>query len=273
MTSDLPETPHDSVDRFAADLRRLRVDAGTPTYDRLRSETGISKSVLTEAFAGRSLPSARTVDAIVRTCNGSTDDWLARRDALSKGRAVTAPEPTGSDTPAPLWRRRSALWLALGSFLVGAIASGAAVALIMGQLTTTPLPQASAPSTTGATARITVTSGDDPGDTECTKDAKVAASETRVDNSLLEIIWSSACQAGWGRITRYDGLAAGNTVTIAIYPETAPNGTDRQQATEHDVQGAYTNLVVRPSKDTRLCAEASFTVKGKEYSLGAPICT
>ncbi|MWB99950.1 DUF2690 domain-containing protein [Agromyces sp. MMS17-SY077] len=121
--------------------------------------------------------------------------------------------------------------------------------------------------------RIAVENGMDPGLTECVDDSRTSAADSRVDNTLIEIRWSDACQAGWGRITRYDGLAMGNTVTIAIYPETAPDGPDRQEATEHDVQSAYTTLVVRPSSDTLLCAVGSFTVDGTRIDLGEPICT
>lgn len=120
--------------------------------------------------------------------------------------------------------------------------------------------------------QVQVPTGEDPAQTVCLDDAKVATGDTRADNSLIEIIWSNKCYAGWGRITRYDGLNHGNTVTIAIYPQTAPDGPDRQEATEHDVQSAYTFLVVRPSPDTLLCAEGSFTVDGKRIDLGDPLC-
>ena len=101
--------------------------------------------------------------------------------------------------------------------------------------------------------------GEDPALTPCVDDAAVATGDTRADNSLLEIVWSDKCQAGWGRITRYDGLGNGNTVSIAIYPQTSPDGPDRQEATEHDVQGAYTTLVVRPTPDTLLSQPTGVT--------------
>lgn len=109
--------------------------------------------------------------------------------------------------------------------------------------------------------------------TPCLDDAEVATAATRADNFLLEIIWSDKCQAGWGRITRYDGLSNGNIVKVVIYPETAPEGADRQEATEHDVQSAYTALIVRPSPGTLLCVEGEVTVDGRALDLGAPLCT
>lgn len=275
------ETGTDSRQRFAADLRRLRLDAGNPTLTRLQDETGISRTVLSDAFAGRQLPSARTIDGIVRACDADAGVWLDRRDALAEllrsrehGDAdapVTDAEtdaPSTASTGAPRLRRRTAVWLAVGAFVVGSLLSGSAAALVTsnvyaGQLAATG--EAAGP-------QIAVETGEDPGMTACVDDAQVATGDTRADNSLLEIVWSDKCQAGWGRITRYDGLGAGNTVTIAIYPQTSPEGPDRQEATEHDVQGAYTTLVVRPSPDTLLCAEGSFTVDGTRIDLGDPLC-
>lgn len=286
-TTTRPQTPEDEADpiaEFAADLRRLRLEAESPTLARLQTETGISRSVISEAFGGRQLPSARTVDGIVRACGSDPRAWVDRRDALA-GRATApagtrngtpapaAPEPDAAPatpagkTPRPVSRRAAAL-IAVGAFVVGvAVSAVTATALV-------PLivPPSAATADDTATAQIAVTTGEDPAATACVDDASVATGDTRADNSLLEIVWSDKCQAGWGRITRYDGKYAGNTVTIAIYPETAPDGPERQEATEHDVQGAYTTLVVRPSPDTLLCAEGSFTVDGTRIDLGDPLC-
>lgn len=249
----------DSVSGFASALRKLRLEAENPTLARLQAETGISRTVLSDAFAGRQLPSARTVDGIVRACGGDLHHWLDRRDTIAgqgtRTQTATAPPPVRTVS------HRTAALLAAGTFVVGVAASALTTALIV----PTMLPQAGA-------AQIVVETGEDPAATSCVDDARVATGDTRADNSLLEIVWSDKCQAGWGRVTRYDGLGDGNTVTIAIYPQTAPTGPDRQEATEHDVQGAYTTLVVRPSPDTLLCAEGSFTVEGKRVDLGDALC-
>lgn len=257
----------DSVQKFAADLRRLRLDADNPTLARLQAETGISRSVLSDAFAGRQLPSARTVDGIVRACDGGVDAWLSRRDALAAmSRDTPADEGAKkADKPRASVTRGTAIAIGVGAFVIGVVAS-AATTLALSPLVAPPAAVAE------EGPAIAVTTGQDPAATECVDDAHVATGDTRADNSLLEIVWSDKCQAGWGRITRYDGLYEGNTVTIAIYPETAPDGPDRQEATEHDVQSAYTTLVVRPSADTLLCAEGSFTVDGKRIDLGDPLC-
>lgn len=266
-------TGPDTVERFSADLRKLRLEADSPTLARLQSDTGISRTVLSDAFAGKQLPSARTVDSIARACGADPSSWVDRRDALAEAARRAAeppPAPTEAASPPaepqaarPGIARRTVGWLMAGAFGAGILASVATTVLIV--------PLMTAPHT-GTGPRIVVANGEDPGQTACVDDARVGTGDTRTDNSLLEIVWSDACQAGWGRITRYDGLGTGNTVTIAIYPQTSPDGPDRQEATEHDVQGAYTNLVVRPSPDTLLCAEGSFTVDGKRIDLGDPIC-
>lgn len=257
------EDSEDSVQQFAKDLSRLRLQAENPTLARLQTETGISRTVLSEAFSGAKLPTARTIDGIVRACGEDPGPWLDRRDTLAaKGKETNGGEAPAPAPPTTAVSRRAAALLATGTFLAGVAASAVTTTLLVGNAL------AAGP----ASPQIPVASGEDPAATACVDDARVATGDTRADNSLLEIVWSDKCQAGWGRITRYDGLGQGNTVTIAIYPETAPNGPDRQEATEHDVQGAYTTLVVRPSPDTLLCAEGSFTVDGKRIDLGDPLC-
>lgn len=282
-TADADATPQDDVWRFAADLRTLRLDAGNPTLAHLRDQTHISRTVLSDAFKGVQLPSARTVDGIVRACGGDPAPWIARRDALAAARVPVTTGDAGSVEPgsspgavavavekSP--RRTVGLGrvaaLMAGAFILGAAASGVVTSAIAGSA------PAAAPSATVATVgpQIIVENGSDPGQTPCADDARVATGDTRADNSLLEIRWSDKCQAGWGRITRYDAKQQGNTVTIALYPETAPDGPLREEVTEHDVQSAYTMLIVRPSPDTLLCADGSFTVDGKRIDLGDPLC-
>ncbi|MDI9891041.1 MULTISPECIES: hypothetical protein [unclassified Microbacterium] len=86
----------DSVARLASDLRLLRVSAGNPTLSRLQSESGVSRTVLSDAFLGRGLPSVRTLASIVQTCGGGpVDPWLERRDALTRlGADHRAPDAT-----------------------------------------------------------------------------------------------------------------------------------------------------------------------------------
>ncbi|GAB6859520.1 DUF2690 domain-containing protein [Microbacterium xylanilyticum] len=292
--ADDPGTPDgpDSVERFGADLRALRLSAGSPTLFSLQHSTSISKTTISDAFRGQRLPTARTVNRIVRALEADPTEWIARRDRLAQltGSAGDGTDAVAEDqeplpaataaTPTTSWiRPRTVMLLAAAAFLVGIVISGgvsyAIASTLVDEVRTEAVAQAKkdildAP--VSPHAQVNVSNGVDPAQTPCVNDAKVVAAENRTNNTKLEIIWSNKCYAGWGRVTRYDGKAEGNSVTIAIYPETSPNGPDRQSATEPGVQSAYTTLVVRPSPQTRLCAVGSETLDGRSIDLGDPIC-
>lgn len=272
----------DTVARFAADLRLLRVAAGSPTLANLQHSTGISRTVLSDAMAGKQLPSARTVDGVVRACKQDSVEWLRRRDQLAA--ILAAPEPHEHaesqefDVSSSVRSRRRVHWgvaatIAVAAFGIGAAASNVLTSDLMGAQVTALKNQLAAAGPVNPHAQIIVKTGIDPAMTPCVNDAKVAASEDRPHNTRLQIVWSNKCYAGWARIARYDGLAEGNEVKVSIYPETAPNGAERQDATEPGVQGAYTTLVVRPSPQTRLCAVGSITIGSQTISLGDPVCS
>jgi hypothetical protein len=266
-----PSGEPDSIARFAGDLRLLRVAAGSPTLASLQHRTGISRTVLSDALAGKTLPSARTVDGLVRACDADPVEWLVRRDRLASkdGMAAVAAVPE---------LRARKRWLvpalvAALAFVLGAGAATATTSTVMGSQVDDLRAKLKAAGPVNPEAQIVVRTGVDPAMTPCVNDAKVAASEDRPNNTRLQIVWSNKCYAGWARIARYDGKAEGNLVKVSLYPETAPSGPDRQDATEPGVQGAYTTLIVRPTPSTRLCAVGSITVDGETFNLGEPICT
>lgn len=262
----------DTTGAFAHDLRLLRVRAGSPTLAHLQHSTGISRTVLSDALSGKTLPSARTVDGLVRACGGDADTWLLRRERLAP-RAVTADEVAAT----PRKTKRTVGWVtvalvAVGGLLLGGGGAAALTSAAMGQQIHSLKAELAAAAPVNPKAQIVVRTGVDPAMTPCVNDAKVVASDDRTNNTRIQIVWSNKCYAGWARIARYDAKAEGNEVTISIYPETAADGPDRQDATEPGVQGAYTTLVVRPSPQTRLCAVGSITLDGKTIDLGSPIC-
>ncbi len=264
------DAPPDSPALLAADLRTLRLDADSPTLVRLQTETGISRSVISDAFAGKYLPSARTIDRLVRACGADPAPWIARRDRIASGiEAREEADPSIAAEPTPRTMRRTrAVALIVVAFLVGAIGSGLASGWLVFTLARDTL---TAPASVTERAQINVASGLDAAQTPCVDDAKVATSVQR-NNVLLEIIWSNKCYAGWARVTRYDKWE-GETASVSIYPETAANGPLRQTASLGGVQGLYTTLIVRPTEETLLCAVASYTVDGKSVDDGPPICT
>ncbi|MET9633691.1 helix-turn-helix domain-containing protein [Lentzea sp. NPDC006480] len=80
-----PLGPEDSpLIRFAADLRLLRQRAGSPTYRELSKLAHYGVTTLSEAAAGRELPTLAVTLAYVTACGGDPDEWRARWEELAK---------------------------------------------------------------------------------------------------------------------------------------------------------------------------------------------
>jgi len=124
------------IERFAHDLRQLRVAAGQPTYRTMASRVGCSPSRLSEAAKGLRLPSLSATLDYVRAC-GVTDTaawerrWHEINDQVRQHAQPTTvepatvgpttveparPEPDATPTadqehrPPVLWKRPRALW-------------------------------------------------------------------------------------------------------------------------------------------------------------------
>ncbi|WP_203909505.1 helix-turn-helix domain-containing protein [Rhizocola hellebori] len=75
-------TVTDEITAFAADLRRLRASAGGLTYRQLAQRTHYSHTTLTDATAGRQLPSLPVLLAFVEACGGDCLAWQRRWETL-----------------------------------------------------------------------------------------------------------------------------------------------------------------------------------------------
>ncbi|MCS7475345.1 hypothetical protein ACFFQW_31405 [Umezawaea endophytica] len=64
--------------RFAQDLRSLRDKAGRPTYRELSARAHYSTAVLSQAAAGRRMPSLPVTLAYVEACGGQVAEWRER---------------------------------------------------------------------------------------------------------------------------------------------------------------------------------------------------
>ncbi|MGY0055009.1 nSTAND1 domain-containing NTPase [Streptomyces sp. LZ34] len=100
-----PESPLDPsagpVARLAAELRKLRAEAGSPTYRVMAQRTGQGASTLSQAAGGERLPTLPVVLAYVRACGGDEEEWEARwREAA----AEAAAEPRTESEAAPPYR-------------------------------------------------------------------------------------------------------------------------------------------------------------------------
>jgi WD40 repeat protein len=76
---------------FAADLRRLREKAGTPTYRKLAEHAHYSVATLAGAASGRRLPSLAVTLAYVRACGGDVQEWEQRWHAVAAEIATVRP--------------------------------------------------------------------------------------------------------------------------------------------------------------------------------------
>ncbi|MGW2635736.1 nSTAND1 domain-containing NTPase [Streptomyces sp. NPDC001348] len=90
-----PESPIDPgagpVQRFAAELRELRTEAGSPTYRVMARRTGHGASTLSQAAAGERLPTLPVALAYVRACGGDPEEWERRwRQAAAEEREASA---------------------------------------------------------------------------------------------------------------------------------------------------------------------------------------
>jgi hypothetical protein len=111
-------------EELAVPLRRLRREAGDPTYERIAEDSGLCRNTVDNAFNARRLVRWRTVEAIVVALGGDAgrwrERWVAARGRLDAIKAPVAvpyvPEPVVSE-PVVVRRRRGRL----PAVLVGAV--------------------------------------------------------------------------------------------------------------------------------------------------------
>ncbi len=99
-----PERPLDPTagpaPRFAYELRKLRRNAGTPSYRAMAQAAGFSATTLSQAAAGERLPSLAVVQAYVRACGGDPAEW-ADRWKEAEAEAAGAAREDEEDAPPP----------------------------------------------------------------------------------------------------------------------------------------------------------------------------
>lgn len=282
------EGDSDTVEAFNTDLRDLRSMHGNPPYKVLEERSykllgpngGVGKTTLHNAVTDRALASERAVKALVMSLTGSpelTEQWIQRRSRLASAEAPhvvnVLEEPStnsASSREGRTRRRRTAAFIAA---LVGTnVLTGLAVAALSGGPPANP--DAAEATNTPTGPNIAASTGADPGRTPCLADARVATTNAAAadTNFLLELIWSPACDAGWGRITRSDSKGMGNTVTVTIFRRADPDGSTRQTAVEPDVNSAYSTLIVRSDPTDRLCVVGSISTDGVDSPEALPIC-
>ncbi|MFE0805627.1 WD40 repeat domain-containing protein [Streptomyces sp. NPDC058812] len=87
------------VQRFAAELRALRESVGRPTYRTMAQKVPFSVTALSQAAAGRQLPTLAVTLAYVDVCGGDPEEWERRwRETSAEAAALAA---AGEDTRPP----------------------------------------------------------------------------------------------------------------------------------------------------------------------------
>ncbi|WP_107099152.1 hypothetical protein, partial [Streptomyces kanamyceticus] len=88
------------VRRFAAELRTLRTENGSPTYREMARTSGLGASTLSQAAAGERLPTLPVVLAYARVCGGDAEEWEARwREAARQAAAEPREREDQGESP------------------------------------------------------------------------------------------------------------------------------------------------------------------------------
>jgi WD40 repeat protein/transcriptional regulator with XRE-family HTH domain len=99
-----PERPLDPtagpVPRLAHELRKLRRNAGHPSYRVMAETAGFSATTLSQAAAGERLPSLAVVQGYVRACGGDPGEWEARwKDAEAEAEGAACEDDEEAAPP------------------------------------------------------------------------------------------------------------------------------------------------------------------------------
>lgn len=88
---------HDPLERFAAELRNLRLRAGQPSYRVLMDRTRFGRTTLSEALNGNRMPTWDVTRALVTALGGDESEWRTRWAEVATGRPApeSTPEPPG----------------------------------------------------------------------------------------------------------------------------------------------------------------------------------
>ncbi|WP_051367105.1 nSTAND1 domain-containing NTPase [Hamadaea tsunoensis] len=87
------------MQEFAVRLRRLRADAGQPSYRDMARAAGYSATTLSDAAGGRQLAGLAVVQAYVAACGGDPDEWARRWREVSETVAGQRPAPAPGTPP------------------------------------------------------------------------------------------------------------------------------------------------------------------------------
>ena len=94
-----PLDTEDGTGRFATGLRDLRAKAGNPPYRELGRRAHYSAGTLSDAAAGRKLPTLAVTLAYVQACGGDVADWERRWRETAAATGPAGEQDSGDTSP------------------------------------------------------------------------------------------------------------------------------------------------------------------------------
>ncbi|MEV5971035.1 DUF2690 domain-containing protein [Streptomyces sp. NPDC051921] len=259
-----------SVKDLAGELLALKKASGA-SFAQLSEKTHYAKSSWERWVNGKQFPPRDAVESLAKLCETDPAPLLALWDEEDARRTAPGAEapPAGTDEGAdataaeeagPAPRRRRTLWgaLAIAALLVaGAVTYGVVALSGSGEEPAArPKPTAKVPAArTGCT--LTGCEGRDPKKMNCGADAVTVRTGSIPKDLVIELRYSRACKAAWGRISFAE---VGATVVV--------NNSDgaAQADVVHFDRDVYTPLIAAPD-DSSVWACASLPKSGE------PSCT
>lgn len=257
----------DSLGRFAADLRELRHDAGNPTLHALARATLISKSVISEAFAGHRLPTENTVSRLADALGGDASSWLQRRAELLRrdgSASAVTPPPVSTDSRMPP-RRRLVLASVVGALVSVILISAAAWSTPGSQARSETNADAASAASRAVASSLPPARRADPVRTICAEDAVAVVAESHLGGAVLvTLMYSPQCDAVWGQIVKLNDRLDGRAVTVEVFPADDRYGGRRVSATAIDMATVRTGMIRGSSRLEGVCADVTIApVRGE----------
>jgi len=191
----------DSLERFAGDLRELKLRAGDPTLHALSSRIHVSKGVLPEAFSGRRLPSERTTLKVVETLGADAKEWLERRSLLdprARRSGDTVADGHQELTDANGKKRRP--WRVVLAVALSTVLAAGLTSVVWWQvLQNREAYWAAQVKKPLGDQFLEPADGVDPMQTKCREDKVIADVQTRQNDQFkVEMPYSNSCMGVWG---------------------------------------------------------------------------
>jgi Protein of unknown function (DUF2690) len=262
------------VAALAAQLRQLREDAGRPPYRQLARTAFYSHSALSQAAAGRELPSLAVTLAFVEACGGDRQEWTARWQAAAaasgvgtevpevsaaSGEPVTAARPSNGGRLG--WIRR-ARWRLLS--MAGAAAVAGSLWAWPGHGGTTPQ------AVQGSAGGLSVFDGAFPDIADCDVGSGELGSRSVLAGNggllgMVQLRYSRRCAAVWARFVPSPALSGAGGVTITLDLIRRPDGKTEVSSLRYTGRPQRSDLLLLHFG----CAQGSVKITRSGHALGS----